>query len=93
MERTKMPENTTQRVIRVIAENQRIPVETIQPESTFQELKIDSLDDLDIISALEEEFNIDIPDDAGKEFTSIRQAIDGVEMLLEKKQAASSGPA
>lgn len=88
-----MQADTTQRVIRVIAENQRIPIETIQPESTFQELNIDSLDGLHILFALEEEFNIDIPDDAGKEFTSIRQAIDGVEVLLARKQASAADPA
>lgn len=85
-----MQETTSQRVIRVIAENQRIPVDTIQPESTFQELNIDSLDGLHILFALEEEFDIDIPDDAGKEFTSIQQAIAGVETLLARKQAAAS---
>lgn len=88
-----MQEDLSQRVIGVIAANQRIPAETIRPESTFQELNIDSLDGLHILFALEEEFDIDIPDDAGKEFTSIAQAIDGVRMLLEKKQAAASGPA
>ncbi len=85
-----MQETTSQRVIRVIAENQRIPVETIQAGSTFQELNIDSLDGLHILFALEEEFDIDIPDDAGKEFTSIQQAITGVETLLARKQAAAS---
>ena len=49
-------------VIRVIAETQRIPAESIFPDSTFEQLKIDSLDGINIIFALENKFDINIPD-------------------------------
>ncbi len=51
------------RVIRVIAQTQRIPQESISLASTFEELKIDSLDGINIIFALENEFGINIPDE------------------------------
>ena len=78
-----MADNLMARVIRVIAETQRIPSETIKPESTFEELKIDSLDGINILFALENEFNISIPDEAAKEVRSIQQLADGVRKLID----------
>ncbi len=80
-----MNEEITQRVIRVIAHNQHVDPSTINPDSTFAELGIDSLDGLHILFALEEEFGLDIPDDVARTFTSIRQAVDGCAAVLEKK--------
>jgi acyl carrier protein len=79
-----------ERVIAVIAKTQHIPPETVTGESTFLELNIDSLDGLQILFALEEEFSIDIPDDAGKQITSVRQAVAGVSELLARKQDAAT---
>ena len=70
------------RVIRVIAETQRVPVETIKPESTFEELKIDSLDGINIVFGIENEFGINIPDDAAKSLRSVSDVAMGVEKLL-----------
>lgn len=77
-----MSDELIARVIRVIAETQRIPMESIQPDSTFEELKIDSLDGINILFALENEFNINIPDEGVKELKSIRQVAEGVEKLI-----------
>lgn len=75
------------RVVRVIAETQRIPSETIRPESTFEELKIDSLDGINILFALENEFGISIPDEAAKEIRSIQELAKGVQKLLDGANA------
>jgi acyl carrier protein len=83
-----MTEDITQRVIRVIAANQRIQPETITEDSTFLQLNIDSLDGLHILFEVEEEFGVDVPDDAARGFTSVRQVIDGVSTLLAQKEAA-----
>jgi len=53
----------TRRVIAVIARTQKIPVERITLDSSFEELRIDSLDGLNILFALEEEFDVNIPDE------------------------------
>ena len=79
------PEEVTQRVIQAIARSQRSDPATIKPENTFQELGIDSLDGLNIVFELEEEFAIDIPDDAARQFTSVEQAVQGVIELLRHK--------
>ena len=78
-----MPDDLSTRVISVIAATQHIPVEKITPESTFQELGIDSLDGINILFALENEFNINIPDDQAQNIRAVRDAIEGVRKLLE----------
>ena len=82
----ELPEDFEARVIKVIAKTQRIPVETVSIDSTFEELKIDSLDGINILFALESEFDVDIPDDAAKQIRSVRQAVEGIEKLLAAKQ-------
>ena len=77
-----MPDDVMSRVIRIIAETQRIPAEGIKPESTFEELKIDSLDGINIVFGIENEFNISIPDDAAKSLRSVRDVAEGVEKLI-----------
>jgi acyl carrier protein len=77
-----MPDDVMSRVIRVIAETQRIPVDSVKPESTFEELKIDSLDGINIVFAIENEFNINVPDDAAKSLRSVSDVASGVEKLI-----------
>ena len=73
----------SERVIEVFKKTQYLPDGKVTLESTFAELNIDSLDGLQIVFALEEEFGISIPDDAAKKFTTVQQAIDGVALLLD----------
>jgi acyl carrier protein len=63
-------------------------VEDISLDSTFEELKIDSLDAINIIFALEDRFRIDIPDEAVQHMRSVRESVAGVSKLLAQKQAA-----
>lgn len=77
-----MSDEVMRRVISVIAATQRIPVEGISADSTFEELKIDSLDGINILFAVENEFNINVPDDAARELRTVRQMAEGVEKLL-----------
>jgi acyl carrier protein len=80
--------NIENRVLKVIAETQKIPVESVTKEKTFQELKIDSLDGINIVFALENEFGINIPDEAVEKLKSVQDAIDGVRSLVEQKVSA-----
>ena len=85
-----MRADLTGRVIAVIASTQKIPADSIQAESTFQDLKIDSLDAINIIFALENEFNISIPDDAAKEIKTVRDLANGIENLIRKEEDAAT---
>jgi acyl carrier protein len=82
-----MSEELIQRIRSVIANTQRIPIEKVAIDSSFQELGIDSMDGVNILFALENEFNITIPDEAAKQIRSVREMMEGVEKLI----AAGSG--
>ncbi|MFL6448770.1 MAG: acyl carrier protein [Bryobacteraceae bacterium] len=75
------PDDLSAQVIRVIAQTQRLPVESIKLESTFEQLKIDSLDGINVVFALENAFSINIPDDAVGTMRSVRDAVAGVARL------------
>jgi len=76
-------EELTERVRGIIAAAQHVPVEKITADSTFEELGIDSLDGINILFAVESEFNINIPDDAAQKIRSVRDVVDGIAKLLE----------
>ncbi|HEV2691008.1 MAG TPA: acyl carrier protein [Bryobacteraceae bacterium] len=76
-------EELTERVSKIIASAQHLPPEKITPDSTFAELGIDSLDGINILFAVESEFNVNIPDDAAQNIRSVRDVIDGIAKLLE----------
>jgi acyl carrier protein len=81
----EMSEDLKARVIRVIAKTQRIPLEAVSIDSTFEELKIDSLDGINLIFALESEFNVDIPDEEARAIRSVRQMAQGIAQLMAQK--------
>jgi acyl carrier protein len=89
-----MPEQTDadlgSRVIAVIAKAQRIPPDTVTLDSTFEELKIDSLDGINIVFALENEFGISIPDEGVQNLRSVRETVEGVAKLLGEKAAGAN---
>ncbi len=80
----------TERVIAAIAAVKRIPEERISLASTFEELGIDSLDGVEIVSELEEEFDISIPNEVAFEMRSVR---DVVESLASALTVATDDPA
>lgn len=80
-----MPENVADRVIRVITKTQKLPDGRVAASSTFKELGIDSLDGLNILFAIEEEFGLSVPDDAAMEFKSVSDVVAGIERLLADK--------
>jgi acyl carrier protein len=81
-------------IIQVIAQTQRLPLDSVTIDSTFEQLNIDSLDGINIIFALENEFGIEIPDDGVNSMRSLREIANGVRKLVqEKSRGASSGAA
>ena len=82
-----MPENVANRVVRVITKTQKLADGRVTESSTFKELGIDSLDGLNILFAIEEEFGLNVPDDAAMEFKSVPEVVAGIERLLADKTA------
>ena len=90
MAQTDSGVSVRERVIRVLAETQHIEPSTIQPESTFEALGIDSFDGINILFAIESEFDISVPDDEAKKLRGVQDIIDGVEKLLNARASAAT---
>jgi acyl carrier protein len=88
-----MSDQLTQKILAVIASTQRIPVENVTIDSTFEELGIDSMDGVNIMFALENEFNISIPDEDAKSIRTVRQMVEGIGKLLSGSGEATSAVA
>jgi acyl carrier protein len=86
-----MSDQLTARVMQVIANTQHLPVESISIDKTFTDLKIDSLDGMNILFAVESEFDISIPDDQAAEIKSVRDMVEGIQKLVSAKEAAHQG--
>jgi len=85
-----MSDELNQRVLKVIATSKRIPLETVTIDSEFQQLGIDSMDAVEILFALENEFDINIPDDEVRQVRNVRQMCEGVEKLVTAKANAAA---
>ena len=85
-----MSDELTQRVLKTIATSKRIPAEQVTIESEFQQLGIDSMDAVEILFALENEFDISIPDEEVRNVRNVRQMAEGVEKLVAAKAAGAA---
>lgn len=69
-----------ERVIDIVAEQLGVDKEKITPETSFvNDLGADSLDTVELVMELEEEFDITIPDDAAEKIQTVGQAITFIE--------------
>jgi acyl carrier protein len=84
-----MSESIQERVLKVISKSQRMPIEKITPDSTFEELGIDSMDAINILFDLESEFEIEIDDEKAKQLCKVSEMIEGVTLLVRAKEAAA----
>lgn len=84
-----MSEEFTQRVLKTIATSKRIPVEQVTIDSEFLQLGIDSMDAVEILFALENEFDISIPDEEVRNVRNVRQMVEGVAKLVAAKAAGA----
>jgi acyl carrier protein len=66
-----------ERVKKIIVEQLGVPEEKIVASSSFvDDLGADSLDTVELVMALEEEFDCEIPDDQAEKITTVQAAID-----------------
>lgn len=69
-----------ERVIDIVAEQLGVDKEKITRETSFvNDLGADSLDQVELVMELEEEFDIQIPDDAAEKIQTVGQAIEFIE--------------
>ena len=77
--------SVSERVIDIVAEQLGVDKEKIKPETSFvNDLGADSLDTVELVMELEEEFDINIPDDAAEKIQTVGEAIE----FIEKSQSS-----
>jgi acyl carrier protein len=65
------------RVKKIVVEQLGVSEEQVTPDASFvDDLGADSLDTVELVMALEEEFNTEIPDEDAEKITTVKQAID-----------------
>ncbi len=71
---------TADRVKKIVVEHLGVEAEKVTEEASFiDDLGADSLDIVELVMAFEEEFNVEIPDDAAEKITTVKDAIDFID--------------
>lgn len=75
------------KVKKIVTEQLSVEADNVTPQANFaNDLGADSLDTVELVMALEEEFDIEIPDEAAEQITTVQQAVD----YISDKTAASA---
>ena len=75
-----------QRVIEIVCENLAVNKEQVNRNTNFiEDIGADSLDIVELIMELEEEFDIQIPDDQAEKIRTVGEAIDYIENAIKNK--------
>ena len=77
-------QNTQDKVARIIAEKLSIDASTIKLESTLQDLGADSLDLVEIIMKLEEQFGIEVDDAKAESLKNVNDVVEYVHSMRSK---------
>lgn len=73
-----------ERVKKIVVEQLGVKEDEVTTEASFvDDLGADSLDTVELVMALEEEFKTEIPDEEAENITTVKQAIDYVSANLE----------
>ena len=74
-----------QQVKAIVAEQLGVKLEQVTSDASFvDDLGADSLDTVELVMALEEEFETEIPDEDAEKITTVQQAIDYINAHLKK---------
>lgn len=74
------------KVQKIVSEQLEVEAEKVEPEANFaNDLGADSLDVVELVMALEEEFDIEIPDEAAEQIATVQNAVD----YIDEKAAAA----
>lgn len=74
----------TDKIVTIIAEQLQIDEDQVTPDASFMDdLGADSLDTVELIMALEEEFDMEIPDSDAEKIRTVQDALDYMEAHVE----------
>ena len=72
--------DTSERVKKIVVEHLGVDEAKVTDDASFvDDLGADSLDTVELVMAFEEEFGVEIPDDAAEKITTVKDAIDYIE--------------
>ncbi|MCF8128440.1 MAG: acyl carrier protein [Deltaproteobacteria bacterium] len=72
-----------EKIAKIICEQLDVPEKDVVPEASFvDDLGADSLDQVELIMAMEEEFDISIPDEDAEKIATVKDAIDYVNAAI-----------
>ena len=78
--------STEDRIKKIVVDQLGVNADQITPEAKFiEDLGADSLDTVELVMALEEEFGNEIPDEEAEKITTVKQAIEKIEAHFESK--------
>lgn len=83
-------------VIEIIAKQAKVDAATVTRETELADLNLESLDSIELVFALEEKFNIEIPfnanepNSAGISFTTAGNVIDAVAQLVNEQKPGAA---
>lgn len=81
-----------QRVIEIVSEHLAVPKEKLNRGTNFiEDIGADSLDIVELVMELEEEFDIQIPDDQAEKIKTVGEAVDYIEAKMKEKQGGEGG--
>ena len=73
-------DETADRVKKIVVEHLGVEADKVTVEASFiDDLGADSLDIVELVMAFEEEFGVEIPDDAAEKISTVKDAIDYIE--------------
>lgn len=79
-----MNQEIFEKVKKIVAEQLEVAADEIKPESNFaNDLGADSLDVVELVMALEEEFDIEIPDEAAEQIDTVGKAVEHISEKVE----------
>ncbi len=81
---TETMSNIEERVKKIVAEQLGVKEEDVKADASFvEDLGADSLDTVELVMALEEEFETEIPDEEAEKITTVQLAIDYIKTHLD----------
>ena len=77
---------TEERVIQIVCDNLGVSKEQVTRTTSFTEdIGADSLDIVELVMELEEEFDIQIPDDQAEKIKTVGEAVDYIDQAVKNK--------
>ena len=79
--------DVAERIKKIVVEHLGVEADKVTPAASFiDDLGADSLDTVELVMAFEEEFSVEIPEDAAEKIATVKDAVDYIE-----KQQGSGG--